>query len=153
MKNTGRPLLSVFIVIILMVIFLPGLGVAQDRQIFKDEDYARAEKFLRQYTNPLVFRASIRPNWVDEGLFWYRNIIPEGYEFMLVDGKKKSKKRAFDHVKLASVLSKVTEKEYEPFKLPFQSFEFSKDLESLIFSIDSRQYTYFIKENTARVSK
>ena len=55
---------------------------------------------------------------------------------MLVDAKKKQRKRAFDHEKLAAVLSEKAGKKYEPFKLPFQRIEFSDDRNSLIFSVD-----------------
>ena len=119
----------------------------QAKKTVTAEDYANAEKFLRQYTNPLVFGASVRPTWINENSFWYRNNIPEGNEFILVDTKKKQRKRAFDHKKLAAALSEASGKIYEPFKLPFQSFEFSDDRNSLIFTANSAQYTYDIQKN------
>ena len=133
--------------VLLLAILHPVAAQQQEKQILTAEDYARAEKFLRQHTDPLVFGANVRPNWIDEGLFWYRNDIPEGYEFVLVDAEKKQRDRAFDHEKLARALSEAVGKTYEPFKLPFQSFEFSDDRGSLIFAVDSRQYTYDIQSN------
>ena len=35
--------------------------------------------------SPLVFRMAVRPNWLSDDRFWYRNAIPGGAEFILVD--------------------------------------------------------------------
>jgi dipeptidyl-peptidase-4 len=135
-----------FCMVLLLAFLYPVAAQQQEKRILTAEDYARAEKFLRQHTDPLVFGANVRPDWIDEDLFWYRNNIPEGYEFVLLDAKKKQRKRAFDHEKLARALSEAAGKTYQPFKLPFQSFEFSDDRDSLIFMVDSRQYTYDIRQ-------
>jgi Tol biopolymer transport system component/dienelactone hydrolase len=152
LEKLGRYLLFVVIGTLLLAIWIPAVAfpLQQNKRILTAEDYARAEKFLRQHTSPLVFSDSVRPTWIDENAFWYRNTIPEGYEFVLVDAKKKQKKSAFDHKKLASALSEATDKSYEPFKLPFQRIEFSDDRKSLIFAVDSFQYTYDIKTNTCK---
>jgi dipeptidyl-peptidase-4 len=132
---------------LVLAILRPAAAQQQEKRILATEDYARAEKFLRQHTDSLVFGANVRPIWIDEDLFWYRNDIPEGYEFVLVDAEKKQRKRAFDHEKLARALSDAAGKTYQPFKLPFQSFEFSDDRSSMIFTVDSRQYTYDIRQD------
>ena len=75
-----------------LTLVTPASADQQKKRILTAEDYAHAEKFLRQQTNPLVFGTSVRPNWIDEDSFWYRNNISEGYEFVLVDGKKKQRK-------------------------------------------------------------
>lgn len=111
------------------------------------EDYAHAEKFLSKFMNPLVFGASVRPNWIDDTYFWYQNTIPDGSEFVLVDIEKKQRTRAFDHTKLAAALSKVTEREYAPFELPFQSIEFSEKRDSLTFTVGSSRYSYQIEKD------
>ncbi|MBN2246458.1 MAG: DPP IV N-terminal domain-containing protein, partial [Candidatus Aminicenantes bacterium] len=112
-----------------------------------EKDYAHAEKFLRQHTEKLVFHANVRPTWIDDNTFWYRIDIPEGHEFILVDAINRKKTRVFDHEKLAAALSKAAEKKHEPFNLPFQRIEFSKDLNLITFTIDSFQYTYDIQKN------
>jgi dipeptidyl-peptidase-4 len=147
MTRLNRFLSFLVLVILVLTTLHSSAAQQQDKRKLAAEDYAHAEKFLSKFTSPLVFSASVRPNWIAENSFWYRNTIPEGYEFVLVDTKKKQRKRAFDHQKLASALSQAVGKEYEPFKLPFQSFEFSQNREALVFSVDSRQYTYRIKKN------
>ncbi len=133
--------------ILALFVFTPSSANPQEKRILTAEDYAHAERFLRQHTAPLVFGANVRPNWIDENRFWYRNDISEGYEFVLVDAKMKQRKRAFDHEKLATALSQISAKSYEPFKLPFTSIEFSDGLGSLTFTVDSFQYTYDIQNN------
>ncbi|HXI94119.1 MAG TPA: hypothetical protein VNO24_29450, partial [Blastocatellia bacterium] len=68
-------------------------------------DYARAEKFMAYNTTPLVFGSGVRPNWLTDERFWYRNSTAEGTEFVLVDAKRGTRTPAFDHSKLAAALS------------------------------------------------
>jgi dipeptidyl-peptidase-4 len=147
MKTIIRCLSFMVIVTLALAVLNPVSANQKAKRILTAEDYARAEKFLRRYTNPLVFRSVVRPDWIDENCFCYRNTIPEGHEFVLVDAVKKQRKRAFDHQKLASALSEATGKSYDPFKLPFQRFEFSDDRDSLIFNVGAFQYTYDIRKN------
>jgi len=58
-----------------------------------EEDYEVAEKALSQHSNKLVYNGAVRPNWINNTHFWYRNHIPEGEEFILVDIEKRTKKR------------------------------------------------------------
>ncbi len=56
-----------------------------------ESDYARAEKMLSYNTGQFVDRAVVRPNWLDDGRFWYQILTPNGKEFVLVnpaDGKR-----------------------------------------------------------------
>ncbi|MCB9347815.1 MAG: DPP IV N-terminal domain-containing protein [Lewinellaceae bacterium] len=104
------------------------------------EDYARGENALYRSTSPLVFRHNVYPNWIDGHRFWYRNSIPEGYEYILVDASKKAKGRAFNHKKLAAGLSKATGTEYSPFQLPFSYFEFMKDEHAIVFNAKGQRF-------------
>ena len=61
------------------------------------DDYARAERFMGYNTTPLVFRTAVRPNWLTDDRFWYRNTVPGGAEFILVDPARATRERAFDH--------------------------------------------------------
>ena len=64
--------------------------VAQQRTITAD-DYARAERFMSYNTTPLVLRSGVRPNWLDDGRFWYRVTTEKGSEAFLVDPVKRTK--------------------------------------------------------------
>ena len=103
-------------------------------------DYARAERFLRQHTAPLVLRASVRPTWLADGRFWYRNDIAEGAEFVLVDPARRSRARAFDHERLAAALSAAGDTTYSPFSLPFQTFAFTPDGSAITAAVGRTRY-------------
>ena len=42
-------------------------------------------------TTPLVLRSGVRPNWLDDGRFWYRITTEKGSEAFLVDAVKRTK--------------------------------------------------------------
>ena len=67
-------------------------------------DYGRAESFLSASTSPMIFKASVRPEWAETHRFWYKNSLPEGTEYIMVDALKKVRQPAFDHEKLANAL-------------------------------------------------
>jgi dipeptidyl aminopeptidase/acylaminoacyl peptidase len=69
-------------------------------------------------------------NWIDNtNQFWYRVSVTGGNQFVRVDPDAWSKQPAFDHARLASGLSAVTNQPYTAVTLPFQSFTY----------VDSRQ--------------
>jgi len=104
------------------------------------QDYARAESFLRQTTGELVFGTGIRPTFLDGEGFWYRNAVPGGQEFVMVDTRRWRKVPAFDHEKLAAALSAASETAYEPLGLPFQSFEFTDEGDAITFQLGDTAY-------------
>ncbi len=71
-------------------------------------DYQQAVRFLWFNTNPLVDRSGVRPNWLDDGKFWYSVSTPEGEEYVLIDPKDGSRKVAADK---ESLLGESSEKE------------------------------------------
>ena len=137
------------------IILFSGLGSAvflkalpqNTRRVLTSDDYAHAEKFLSAHTSRLVFFDRVSPNWVDAERFWYRNNTPEGLEFILVNAKKRVRRRAFDHGKLAESLSEMTGKTFDPLELPFSQFFLSDDGQSIVFALKGRRYTYHISSS------
>lgn len=139
-----------FAFLLILMFAADALVVAQQQKVFHAltaDDYAHAEKFLGARTASLVFGATVSPTWIDADRFWYRNTIHEGFEFVLVDAGKRTRKRAFDHEKLAAALSTAANKTYEPFDLPFTQFEFTDDGQSIVFNVRSQRYTCDIQGN------
>lgn len=58
------------------------------------QDYARAESRLIYRTTPLVDRSGVQANWLPDGKFWYRVLVPNGAEYVLIDPKDGSRKTA-----------------------------------------------------------
>ncbi len=116
---------------------LPGL--AQTRVITAD-DYARAEKFLGGGMGGLLYRSGVRPVWLADERFWYRNTTAEGSEFVLVDPAKGTRELAFDHARLAAALSSASSAKYDGAHLPFQTFTFSTDFLSISFTAGDKSW-------------
>ena len=57
---------------------------AQQRSV-SAADYARAERFMSYNVNPLVFGTAVRPTWLPDDRFWFRDVTPSGTELILVD--------------------------------------------------------------------
>ena len=110
------------------------------------EHYARAEQFLPWHAQRRVFHSTVEPHWFENGggvateRFWYLNRTPRGREFVLVDADKRTRQPAFDHVRLAAQLSVATGKPCEPYRLPFNTFEFCDDGRAIRFQINGRAW-------------
>ena len=107
---------------------------------FTIEDYARAERFLGQTTNPLVSGGAGQPTWLADGRFWYRASTPGGSAFYLVNPAKRTRVPAFDHIKLAAALSAVTGGIVESDRLPFQSVDLAADGRSVTVAVRTQRY-------------
>jgi len=115
-------------------------AVASGQPVLTAADYQRAERMLGTFTNRLVYRGTVRPSWLDGGRFWYRNPIPEGQEFVIVDPSRRRRERAFDHARIAAALSAAADTTYEPFDLPITDITFSADGRSVTLSLGRASY-------------
>ncbi len=113
---------------------LPVLASAQP-------DYARAERMLTWNTAPLLVNDITSVTWLgDSTRFWYRVTRPTGFEFVLVDPVAGTQQPLFDHLRLASALTRMDagRKSYEPSKLPFQAVTFLNGDRTLRFKSGDR---------------
>ena len=143
--NTGRNL-SAFA----LAWSLGGLGSAVEVQAqISEAEYARAEQFLSwNVANQVTgiqstffgLLASLR--WLDGDRFWYRSKVSDGQEFVLVDPPRGVRRAAFDHDRLAAVLSVAADTSYVGHKLPFDEFEFVDNRHTIQFHVaDSLRWT------------
>jgi dipeptidyl-peptidase 4 len=109
-------------------------------------DYRHAEDFLAASVRDLVFGTSVSPTWLDTGRFWYRNAVPGGHEFVLVDPARRTRERAFDHERLARALTEATGQSHPPLDLPLISLRITPDPGSAQFRVDDRSYTCHLRE-------
>jgi dipeptidyl-peptidase 4 len=105
------------------------------------DDYARAEKFMSYNTTPLVLRGAVRPTWLPDDRFWYRNTIENGSEFVMIDAARGTRAPAFDHARLAAALSAAAGAPYDATHLPFTQFTLSADGRTVSFSLRRSRYT------------
>jgi dipeptidyl-peptidase-4 len=108
----------------LTVVFAPSVWAQTGTRQLTVDDYARAERFLNASTDPLVSGGSVQARWMDDGRFWYRNSIPGGAEFVVVDPSSRTRERAFDHVRMAQALSSVAGTSLDAMELPISDLTF-----------------------------
>jgi dipeptidyl aminopeptidase/acylaminoacyl peptidase len=113
----------------------PTLTAAQSSKQLTAEDYARAEKFLGNNTVPLVTGLGFRPTWLDDGRFWYRTTVANGSAFIVVDPAKRTREPLFDQTRLAAALAASSGGRVEGSRLPFQTFDLSKDNRSITVNV------------------
>jgi len=80
-----------------------------------------------------VYKTRIRPHWVaDNHKFWYRNdLAKDATEFVLVDTDQGTRTPAFDHKRVAALLSEQTGKKVDAEHLPIRSLVFSENNNSV----------------------
>jgi dipeptidyl aminopeptidase/acylaminoacyl peptidase len=105
-------------------------------------DYARAEQLLSWNAANKVYGMEsgffgLLPTvkWLEGDRFVYRNKVSEGTEFVFVDPSRSVRRPAFDHARLAAVLSVAADTSYLPYKLPFQEFEYLEGRRSIEFFV------------------
>ena len=129
--------------VVFFIIALPVLS--QNTDSVSAKDYSNAERFLRYTTQQYVDNDYVDPNWVNGDKFWYRNLTAQGSEFILVDPAKGTRIPAFDQQKLAAALSSATGLTYPTSMLPFRTFDYSPDGQSIIFKIKNKQWKADLK--------
>jgi len=108
------------------------------------EDYTRANGFLPWNVRKLVLDADVTPHWIGKSSrFWYREpkLGSEDKTFMLVDAARDTLGPAFDHARLASGLGKATHRQYDANDLPFESFDFVEEENSIRFEAEGKTWT------------
>lgn len=150
MKNKVYPRIACLIFALGLNVTLANSQVKYEPEQLDSEDYARAESFLSAATSPLIFKASLRPVWINAHQFWYKIENPEGTEYIFVDGKAKVRRPAFDHQKLANALGKRKGKELDPKKLSIASLSFDKEGILSGFQSGAKTYSYDSKKFTCK---
>jgi dipeptidyl-peptidase 4 len=147
MRSTRRVFLLSAIAMSSAVV--PGVGAQQTPGAAEVlADYQRAERFLGRNAESLVFGATVQPAWLADGRFWYRNSVPGGHEFILVDPARGTREHAFDHERLARALSAEAGVEYHPLRLPLTHLEQVQDGRGLGFELDRRRWVCDVIEYT-----
>ncbi|MBW3628906.1 MAG: S9 family peptidase [Gemmatimonadetes bacterium] len=127
--------------VILAVLTAAAPAAAQQPRQLTEADYARAERFLGVHTARLVTGVPGPPTWLEDGRFWYRTTTASGVEFIMVDPARRTRAAAFDQTRLASALTSATGNRVDPARLPFQSFDLSKDGRRMIVTANGRRWT------------
>lgn len=141
--------LVILIILAVNILALPVIAqeAGSKARALTTADYARAEKFMGYYTNPLVLHAGVSPHWLPDDRFWYQVTTAAGSEFVLVDPAKGTRTPAFDHAKLAAALSTAANAKYDAQHLPFAEFEFTADAEAISFTAAGHRWRCDLQGN------
>ena len=99
-----------YISIICSFALLFSININAQKQLTA-EDYQKAESALWWNASQLVDRMNVRPQWQEDGSFWYKVLDKEGPEFIYYNPKTKKKKTAKTEEEITSGLE---EKEIQP---------------------------------------
>lgn len=123
-----------------LVLFFFSFTVFSQNKIFTDNDYTKAEQALPYYIQKYVDHSNVRPQWINDHMFWYRDLKPTGSDFYLVDALKGTRTKAFDQAKLAAAISTATGKNVSADMLPFTNINFSADIKYLLFDAAGKHW-------------
>jgi dipeptidyl aminopeptidase/acylaminoacyl peptidase len=89
------------------------------------------------YTTALV------PNWINKGdSLWYNWRDHNACSYYVAYPRTKAKTPMFDHARLASQLSALHKKPFDPTRLPFNTVDFAKDAKSVSFGVEGQRYEW-----------
>jgi dipeptidyl-peptidase 4 len=126
---------------LLFVVFIAALPAAAQQPVrLTAEDYARAERLLGQHTSPLVSGVPGPVNWLPDGRFWYRTTRAAGAEFVMIDPARRTRGSVFDPARLAAALGTVTGETVDAARLPFTTFDLSRDGRAVTVMVTGRRW-------------
>jgi dipeptidyl aminopeptidase/acylaminoacyl peptidase/major membrane immunogen (membrane-anchored lipoprotein) len=114
---------------------------------FTVAEYEAAAKHMDRNLNSLVYNQVSESSFVNGNKLLYSTTNKDGKKFVLVDGASKIKEAAFDHEKLADILSVEIGQEVKATDLPISNVSFSEDLSILHFTSLNQKYSYKVEEN------
>ncbi|MGH2643432.1 MAG: DPP IV N-terminal domain-containing protein, partial [Chitinophagaceae bacterium] len=127
-------------------LLITGVACAQSSEdSITAQDYTHAEQFLSWNVNPYIDHEIVRPNWIQNDRFWFRDLTANGSDFILVDPEKERERPAFDQQKLADALSKATGEQYTAEMLPFQYFKYTDNGKAILFHADGKNWSCNLK--------
>ena len=121
----------------LILLILPSLVLGQGTKA----DYNRAAGLRERYRGTIL-NERLAPNWIGTGSkFWYLKQENGGSKsFILVDPLVAKKGPAFDHAKVAEIVSRITGKTIDGQHLPFNAINLTPDLTKVQAKIGDKTY-------------
>ena len=131
-----------------IVIVIFSCANSKNQKQFTLAEYEDAAKHMDRSLYGLVYNQVSGGAFVNNNNLLYTTKTKEGKKFILVNTKTQTKETAFNHEKLAKMLSKGLDKEINANALPISNVSFSDDLNTLQFIALNQKYVYKIKEHT-----
>ena len=126
---------------ILSIVLLSCSNPKEQKQ-FTVAEYEAAAKHMDRSLYSMVYNQVSESSFINGNNFLYSTTTKDGEKFILVDTNSKVKEAAFNHEKLAEVLSKEINKEIKANALPIYGVSLSDDLKTLNFTASRQKYSY-----------
>lgn len=111
-----------------------------------EKDYERANGLDKQLSGK-VLHSEIRPAWIGKtSRLIFEDRTSAGKDYMLADPAKKTVNKAFDAVKLAEALGKVTGDKIKSDDLPLRNLTMADDLKTVTFEYSGSVYKCDLKK-------
>lgn len=124
---------SLFILTLLLPASVLGQGTL--------EDYHRSQEIKEAFRGAVLHQMIGQPSWIgDSNQFWYRRSVSGGSHFIRVNADQEIQELAFDHERLAGVLSEKSGEEFTGETLPFYTFEYKEDFREIEFAFEGENY-------------
>jgi dipeptidyl-peptidase 4 len=117
------------------------------------DDYARAERFLAPNVAPLVHGTAGPATWLEDGRFWYRVTTAAGADFVMIDPARGARSPVFDQARLAQALGAATGDAVDAARLPFATFDLSRDGRQVTLTAAGRRWTCDITAYTCAAAE
>lgn len=113
-------------------------------------EYERAEKFLQRNLEKSIYNRWVEPSWIAKGnSFTYSVNTRKGKEFFRIQPDKRTRTPAFDHAKLAQLLTDSLGMEVKPFELPITGINMDCD-SNVSFWAGRKHWAYDVSTNSLR---
>jgi dipeptidyl-peptidase 4 len=118
-----------------------------------EKTYQKAAYFLSGNIQKQVYHLEVIPNWTEDGkYFWHLTQTASGKRFFITDIEKQSSREAFDHAKLAEVLSQHSNAAIDASLLPFDRIRIIGENE-IRFEYNHTSWEFNLKDYTLTKDK
>ena len=131
-------------------LFLVGCNSSETKKEFTVAEYEAAAKHMDRSLYGLVYNQVSSPNFINKNQLVYYTTNKDDKKFILVDAETKTKREAFNHTKLAEVLSKELDQDIKANALPIYSISFSDDLKTLNFTAYREKFSYNLENHSIK---
>jgi dipeptidyl-peptidase-4 len=138
------------LLLVAMAFFIVGSGLFAQKESSPTPpkaNYQLAARFSPARLQKLFFSTAVEPQWMKKSnRFWYMYQTTSGKRWMLADPDKGTKKPLFDHVKMASNITRIVKDAFDAQHLVLENIKFTDDENSFRFEVTSTIEE--IKKNT-----
>jgi dipeptidyl aminopeptidase/acylaminoacyl peptidase len=152
LRRARQNRLAIWLLIAFLQFAIAGLASRRADAQGTADDYQRSASYAAR-TSDRVFADSVNANWFGDGdsHFWYRvDRGPERHRYVLVDCESASRSDAFDHSRLAELLTEASQTTVDADRLDLQGLRFADEITSCTFRFAERTWEFTLPAGPLR---